>query len=157
MNNQPAPDLSRLTGLQIMQGMFSGSFPRAPMGELMAMQEGSAGPGWVEFIGRPGTRHYNPIGTVHGGYAATLLDSCMGCAIHTSLAAGIGYSTIDLTITYIRAMTVKTGPVTARGDMVSSGKRLATARGTLTDAEGRVIATGMTSCLVFPIGELAPR
>jgi uncharacterized protein (TIGR00369 family) len=152
-----SPDLPRLSGLQLMQGMFAGNFPRAPIASLMAMDGGSAGEGWVEFIGTPGTQHYNPIGTVHGGYAATLLDSCMGCAVHTTLAAGFGYSTIDLNVTYIRAMTARTGPVTARGEVISTGKRIATARGTLADAEGRVIATGVTTCLVFPIGELARR
>lgn len=150
-------DLTRNSGLDLMQGMFAGRFPRAPMGTLMAMDGGSAGAGWVEFIGTPGPQHFNPIGTVHGGYAATLLDSCMGCAVHTTLAAGFGYSTIDLNITYIRAMAEKTGPVTARGEVISAGKRIATARGTLTDGQGRIIATGITTCLVFPIGELARR
>jgi uncharacterized protein (TIGR00369 family) len=107
-------ELSRHSGLELMQGMFAGRFPRAPISVLMAMEGGSAGAGWVEFIGTPGPQHYNPIGTVHGGFAATLLDSCMGCAVHTSLDAGFGYSTIDLNITYIRAMTDRTGPVTAR-------------------------------------------
>lgn len=140
-----------------MQGMFAGSFPRAPIATLMAMTDGSAGEGWVEFIGMPGAQHYNPIGTIHGGYAATLLDSCMGCAVHTTLAAGFGYSTIDLNITYLRAMTDKTGAVTARGEVISTGKRIAAARGTLTDANGRIIATGITTCLVFPVDELARR
>jgi uncharacterized protein (TIGR00369 family) len=150
-------DLAQHSGLELMQGMFAGRFPRAPIGMLMAMNGGSAGQGWVEFIGTPGPQHFNPIGTVHGGYAATLLDSCMGCAVHTTLAAGFGYSTIDLNITYIRAMTDRTGPVTARGEVISAGKRIATARGTLTDGEGRIIATGITTCLVFPTGELARR
>lgn len=150
-------DLARHSGLELIQGMFAGSFPRAPISTLMAMHAGSAGEGWAEFIGNPGPQHYNPIGTVHGGYAATLLDSCMGCAVHTTLAAGLGYSTIDLSITYIRAMTDKTGAVTARGEVVSTGKRIATARGTLTDGDGRIIATGVTTCLVFPVGELARR
>jgi uncharacterized protein (TIGR00369 family) len=150
-------DLAQHSGLELMQGMFAGRFPRAPIAALMAMETGSAGAGWVEFIGTPGPQHYNPIGTVHGGYAATLLDSCMGCAVHTTLAAGFGYSTIDLNITYLRVMTDKTGAVTARGEVISTGRRIATARGTLTDGQGRVVATGVTTCLVFPIGELARR
>ncbi len=144
-------DRARLSGLALMQGMIAGRLPRAPLAELMAMTGGSAGEGWVEFHGNPGPQHYNPIGSVHGGYAATLLDSCMGCAVHTSLAAGIGYTTVDLNITYLRAMTAATGMVTARGEVISSGRRIATARGTLTDAQGRVIATGTTTCLVFPL------
>lgn len=157
MTSISAADLARHSGLELMQGMFAGRFPRAPISALMAMNGGSAGEGWVEFIGTPGPQHYNPIGTVHGGFAATLLDSCMGCAVHTTLPAGFGYSTIDLNITYIRAMTGDTGAVTARGEVISAGKRVATARGTLTDSEGRIVATGVTTCLVFPIGELARR
>lgn len=142
-------DLASLPGLALMQGMFAGTLPRAPISALMAMRGGEAGEGWVTFIGNPGPEHYNPIGSVHGGYAATLLDSCMGCAIHTTLAAGIGFTTIDLNITYIRGMTAATGEVTARGEVISSGRRVATARGTLTDAGGRVLATGTTTCLIF--------
>lgn len=145
-----ATDLSSLPGLTLMQGMFAGDFPRAPISVLMAMHGGEAGEGWVTFIGHPGQDHYNPMGNVHGGYAATLLDSCMGCAVHTTLAAGVGYTTIDLNITYIRGMTAATGEVTARGEVISSGRRVATARGTLTDAAGRVLATGTTTCLIFP-------
>ena len=85
----------------------------------------------------------------------TLLDSCMGCAVHTTLKAGTGYTTVDLNITYLRAMTDKTGPVRARGEVISSGRRIATARGELTDMNGKVIATGTTTCLVFPLAEPA--
>ncbi|WP_426165434.1 PaaI family thioesterase [Sandarakinorhabdus sp. DWP1-3-1] len=147
-------DLARMTdlsGLELMQRMLGGQLPGAPMALLMGSKGGSAGPGWVEFLATPGLQHYNPIGTVHGGYAATLLDSCMGCAVHTSLAAGIGYTTVDLNITYLRAMTIATGEVTARGEVISSGRRIATARGTLSDSQGRTIATGTTTCLVFPL------
>ncbi|KAB7648524.1 PaaI family thioesterase [Polymorphobacter fuscus] len=150
-------DLAGHTGLERIQGMADGRFPGAPIGRLMAMRVGGAGEGWVTFTGHPGPEHYNPIGSVHGGYAATLLDSCMGCAIHTRLPAGTGYTTIDLNITYIRAMTTATGEVTARGEVLSAGRRVATARGTLTDSEGRLIATGTTTCLVFPLSPPAPQ
>ena len=103
------------------------------------------------FTGEPGPQHYNPLGTVHGGYAATLLDSCMGCAVHTMLKAGTGYTTIDLNVTYLRAMTAATGRVEARGEVITAGRRVATARGTLTDTRGKLIATATTSCLVFPL------
>ena len=89
------------------------------------------------------------IGTVHGGHAVTQLNSCMGCAVHTGLSAGTGYTTVDLNITYLRAMTDNTGPVTARGEVISCGRRIATARGVLTDSQGRTIATGTTTCLVL--------
>ncbi len=140
-----------LTGLAQMQAMFAGTAPHAPMADLMAMTAGSVGAGWVVFEGLPGPQHYNPIGSVHGGYAATLLDSCMGCAVHTTLAAGIGYTTVDLNITYLKAITHETGPVTARGEVITSRRRIATARGTLVDGAGRLLATGTTTCLVFPL------
>ena len=151
-----APEAMRsLTGLEMIRAMFAGDYPRPPFGELLGFHGGDAGAGWVVFEGRPGPQHYNPIGTVHGGYAATLLDSCMGCAVHTSLKAGIGYTTIDLNITYLRAMTEHTGMVFARGEVITSGRRIATAKGTLTDGSGKLIATGTTTCLVFPLGDPA--
>ena len=151
-----APEVMRsLTGLEMMRAMFAGDYPQPPFGELLGFHGGDVGEGWVVFEGRPGPQHYNPIGTVHGGYAATLLDSCMGCAVHTSLKAGIGYTTIDLNITYLRAMTEHTGMVFARGEMITSGRRIATAKGTLTDGSGKLIATGTTTCLVFPLADPA--
>jgi uncharacterized protein (TIGR00369 family) len=149
MSVATARGAASLSGLELMQGMVAGLFPPAAIAKLMNMRAGSAGEGWVEFIGTPGREHYNPIGSVHGGYAATLLDSCMGCAVHTTLPAGIGYTTVDLNITYLRAMTDLTGDVIARGDVISSGRRIATARGTLTDSQGRTIATGITTCLIL--------
>lgn len=147
-------DLAALPGLRLMQGVAEGRSPEAPLAELMDFAGGGAGEGWVVSHGHPGPQHLNPLGTVHGGDAATLLDSCMGCAVHTTLAAGIGYSTVDLKITYLKAMPATIGEVTARGEVISSGRRIATARGTLTDAQGRLLATGTTTCLIFPADEL---
>lgn len=149
MSDVTTRSITSLSGLELMQGMVAGIFPGAAIAKLMNMRAGSAGEGWVEFVGTPGREHYNPIGSVHGGYAATLLDSCMGCAVHTTLPAGIGYTTVDLNITYLRAMTDATGDVIARGEVISSGRRIATARGTLTDSQGRTIATGTTTCLIL--------
>ncbi len=142
--------LAALPGIDIIRAMIAGDLPRAPIGALIGMEAGEAGDGWVVFTGTPGPQHYNPIGSVHGGYAATLLDSCMGCAIHTRPGAGTGYTTIDLHVTYVRAMTTETGLVTARGDVISAGRRVATAQGSLTDSRGRLLATATTRCLVFP-------
>ena len=160
MNDRPDarapldPALMRtLTGLELMQRMFAGELPSAPISGLMGMHGGEAGSGFTVFKALPGGQHYNPSGSVHGGFAATVLDTCLGCAVHTTLAAGIGYTTIDLNITYLRAMTEHTGEVTARGEVITSGRRIATARGTLVDSEGRLLATGTTSCLVFPLVE----
>jgi len=135
------------TGLELMQALVAG--PHRGMSALMGIDGGSAGEGWVIFLATPGPQHLNPIGTVHGGFAATLLDSCMACAVHSALPAGVGYSTIDLNISYIKAITPTSGRVTARGEIISRGKRVATARGTLTDSEGRLLATGTTTCLIM--------
>lgn len=158
MNTHQPIDAAALrahSGLSLMQAMLAGELPRAPIARLMNMSGGEVGPGFVVFEGEPSGDHYNPLGTVHGGYAATLLDSCMGCAVHTTLPAGTGYTTIDLNITYLKAMTADTGKVFARGEVLSSGRLIATARGTLTDSTGRLLATGTTTCLVFPIGKPA--
>jgi uncharacterized protein (TIGR00369 family) len=100
-------------------------------------------------VGRPVPCHYNPIGTVHGGYAATLLDSCMGCCVHSTLPVGAGYTTLEFKVTLIRAITAETGPVTAEGRILNAGRRAATAEGRLTDAKGRLLAHATTTCLVF--------
>jgi uncharacterized protein (TIGR00369 family) len=140
-----------MTGLELMQALASQSGGRG-MGALMGMRGGSAGDGWMEFVADPGPSHLNPIGIVHGGFAATLLDSAMGCAVHTTLPAGTGYGTIDLNVTYIRPITPDTGPVTARGDVLSRGRRIATARATLHDARGRLLASGVSTCMILPAG-----
>ena len=95
--------------------------------------------------------HYNPLGSVHGGVAATLLDSVMGCCIHTTLKAGIGFTTLEIKVNYVRAMTDKTGPVRAEGKVINVGSRIATSEGRLVDASGKLLAHGTTTCLIFPI------
>ena len=145
----PRDAVRTMTGLELMRGMADGSFPGAPIGRLMNMRGVEAGPGFIVFEAIPGPEHYNPLGTVHGGFAATLLDSAMGCAVHTTLAAGTGYTSIDINVTYVRAITSATGPVTARGEVINVGRRVGTARGTLTDASGKLLAHGTTSCLIF--------
>ena len=105
--------------------------------------------GRVVFEGTPDESVYNPIGTVHGGYAATLLDSCVGCAVHSQLKAGQGYTTLELKVAYHRPMTKDTGPVRAEGKVVQLGRRAAFAEGRLTDAKGRLYATATSTLLVF--------
>ena len=103
------------------------------------------------FRGEPGFEHYNPIGSVHGGWAATLLDSCMGCAVQSTLPQGSGYTTLEFKINLVRGMTDKTGPVEAEGTIVQSGRRVGVAEGRITDGEGRLLAFGTTTCLIFPL------
>ena len=147
-----ADALRTMSGLELMRAMVDGSLPEAPIASLMNMRGVHAEYGVIVFEGRPGPEHYNPLGSVHGGYAATLLDSCMGCAVHTTLPVGTGYTSIDINITYVRAITATTGPVTARGEIVNVGRRVGTVRGTLTDAAGKILAYGTSSCLIMTIG-----
>jgi uncharacterized protein (TIGR00369 family) len=113
--------------------------------------------GRAVFQGTPEFKHYNPLGTVHGGYAATLLDSCMGCCVHSTLPVGMGYTTLEFKVTLIRAITAETGTVTAEGRILNAGRRAATAEGRLTDAKGRPLAHGTTTCLVFDMATAPKR
>lgn len=152
-----AEELRTRPGIELMRDMMEGRLPPPPIGALFSLRPVEVADGVVTFEALPERRHYNPIGTVHGGFAATILDSCMGCAVHSTLPAGVGYTTIDLQISYVKAITDATGPVTARGEIISAGRRIATAQGRLTDAKGRLLAHGTTTCLVFPIGEAGRR
>ena len=147
----PHDAVATMTGLELMRAMIDGSLPGAPIGALMNMRGVAADHGTMTFEAIAGPEHYNPLGTVHGGWAATLLDSAMGCAVHTTLSAGTGFTSIDINITYVRAITAATGPVTARGEVINAGRRVATVRGTLTDAAGKVLAHGTSSCLILEL------
>jgi uncharacterized protein (TIGR00369 family) len=143
--------LRERSGLEFLNGIGRGELPVAPIADLIDFVPIVAEPGRMVFQGTPGPQHYNPIGTVHGGYAATLLDSCVGCAIHSMLPAGKGYTTLELKINYIRALTDKTGPVRAEGKVVSVGGQVGIAEGRLTDAQGKLYAFATTTCLIFSI------
>jgi uncharacterized protein (TIGR00369 family) len=141
-----------MSGLAQMQALAasSGGSGGSGMGSLMAMDGGEASAGRMVLHAVPAPQHGNPIGITHGGFAATLLDSAMSCAVHTTLAAGETYVTTDLHISFVRAITPATGRVSARGDVVSRGRRLATARGELVDAGGKLLATGIATCMIMP-------
>lgn len=147
----PREMLRERSGLDLLGGIGSGELPPPPIADLMGFLAISVGPGLAVFQGTPGREHYNPSGAVHGGYAATLLDTAVGCAIHTMLPAGKGYTTLELKVNYIRAMTDKTGPVRAEGKVITVGGQVAVAEGRITDANGKLYAFATTTCLVFPI------
>ena len=149
--NAVAPDPAAMTGLEQLRAAFDPDRPeRAPgIGKTMGFSIVELEEGRVVFGGHPDESVYNPIGTVHGGYAATLLDSAVGCAVHSALKAGQGYTTLELKVAYHRAMTKDTGPVRAEGKAVQVGRRAAFAEGRLTDLEGRVYATATSTLLVF--------
>jgi uncharacterized protein (TIGR00369 family) len=139
------------SGMEFLNAIGTGELPSVPIGQLMGFVPIEWSPGRMVFQGVPGKEHYNPLGTVHGGYAATLLDSCLGCAIHTMLPAGKGYTTLELNINYIRSMTEKTGPVRAEGSVVHVGGQTGIAEGRLTDADGKLYAFATTTCLIFSL------
>jgi uncharacterized protein (TIGR00369 family) len=147
----PLDQVKHLTGLEFMQGILEGRFPPAPIAAALKFELTAIEHGRAVFEGVPEFAFYNPIGSVHGGYAATLLDSCMGCAVHTTLPAGQGYTTLEFKINFVRAMTDKTGRVRAEGRVVHPGNRAATAEGNLYDARGKLLAHATTTCLIFPL------
>lgn len=143
--------LSERSGIDFLSAISAGDLPPPPIGELMGFVPVHAEPGTVIFQGTPGPQHYNPSGAVHGGYAATLLDSAVGCAVHSMLPKGKGFTTLELKVNYIRAMTDKTGPVRAEGKVITVGGQVAVAEGRITDAAGKLYAFASTTCLIFPI------
>ena len=149
--NALAPDVSALSGLEQLRAIFDPSRPeRAPgIGNTLGFTAVELEEGRVVFGGNPDESVYNPIGTVHGGYAATLLDSAVGCAVHSVLKAGQGYTTLELKVAYHRPMTKDTGPVRAEGKVIQAGRRAAFAEGRLTDLAGRLYATATSTLLVF--------
>lgn len=144
-------ELRARSGMEFLQAISSGALPPPPMGDVLGLTPISVEPGRVVFQGTPGLAYFNPSGAVHGGYAATLLDSAVGCAIHSLLPAGKGYTTLELKVNYIRAITDRTGPVRAEGTVVNLGGQVGIAEGRLTDADGKLYAFATTTCLVFAI------
>ncbi|MDH4582098.1 PaaI family thioesterase [Pseudomonas sp. BN415] len=142
-------DVATLSPLEFFDGIGQGELPAPPIGELMDFVPIEWSRDCFIFQGVPQMQHYNPIGSVHGGYAATLLDSAMGCAIHANLEKGQGYTTTDLRISYIRALTTKTGPVRAEGRIIHVGRSTALAEGRIYDVDGKLYATGSTTCLIL--------
>jgi uncharacterized protein (TIGR00369 family) len=146
------PEQSRgLSGFELLQKILAGEFPAAPITKGLQFRLAEVEQGRVVFSGEPTSEHYNPLGSVHGGYAATLLDSCMGCAIHSMLPAGMAYTTLEFKISFVRPLSENVGTVRAEGKVISVGKRVGTAEGRLFDSQNRLYAHGTTTCLIFPI------
>ena len=139
------------SGLQLLTAMRDGDLPEPPIAATLGMSGLQVEDGWVVFTLEPQEWHYNPIGSVHGGVHATLLDSAMGCAVHTRLPAGTGYTTLDLSVRYLRPVRADSGVLRCEGRVVSLGSRVATATGEITDPNGRVVATGTTACLLWAL------
>lgn len=140
----------RLSGLEVLRALISGG-RRAPIAQTLDFDLVEVEEGRAVFRGTPGPHAYNPIGVVHGGYAATLLDSACGCAVHASLDARQAYTTLELKVAFHRALTSETGPVQAEGKVLTIGKRVAFAEGRLTDAKGRLYASATSTLLVYEL------
>jgi uncharacterized protein (TIGR00369 family) len=141
--------LAQLDGLTAMRAMIAGEIPPPPIAVLLGFDLVEVEAGRVVFAAEPGDQHYNPIGMVHGGLAATLIDSATGCAVHTSLPAGTGYTTTDVQVRFVRPITRETGRILCEGRVVHLGRTLATAEAKVT-AGDRLLAHGTASLLILP-------
>ena len=139
------------SGLETMEAIRDGVLPPPPIATLMQFDIRSLEEGRVEFGCTLDESVYNPIGVVHGGLVCTLLDTVLGCAVHTTLPAGFGYTSIELKVNYLRPVHASSGPLTAIGTVVKPGRRVAFSEGEVRDAQGRVVATASSSLLVFAI------
>ena len=145
------PDiLKSYDGLGFLQAIIAGTLPQPPISELIGFHLVEAENGRSVFEGVPEYRHYNPIGSVHAGFAATLLDSALGCAIFSTLAQGDTWTTLELKLNFVRPLTKDTGPVRAEGRIIHRGRTVATSNGDLKDRAGKLYAHATTTCMVFP-------
>lgn len=140
-----------VAGLDLLRAIRDGAVPPPPFAELVGVSMAEVEPGRVVMRMTPAEYHYNPIGSVHGGILATLLDSVMGCAVHSTLPKGRAYTSLEIKVNYIRAVTDDSGELSAEGRIVHGGRRSAVAEGSVVDAKGRLCATASTACLVFDL------
>jgi uncharacterized protein (TIGR00369 family) len=144
-------DAKGLTGIALMQAMLDGKIPRPSISETIDFGLVKVEPGTAIFQGTPQIKHLNPMGGIHGGWYATLLDSAVGCAVHTLMPIGRGYTTAELSVNIVRSATVKTGPLRAIGTVLHCGRQLATAEGKIVGPDGKLYAHATTTCLVFEL------
>jgi uncharacterized protein (TIGR00369 family) len=147
----PLETIKSMSGLEFLQAMAAGRLPAPPISRLLGFAAAEFTPGQAVFTVTPTLDHYNPIGSVHGGLAGTLLDSTMSCAVQTTLAQGQGYTTLEYRVHLVRAMTDQTGPVRAEGRVIHVGRRMATAEGRIVDSQGTLYAHGTTTCMIFDL------
>jgi uncharacterized protein (TIGR00369 family) len=138
-----------MTGLEFVQGLADGSLPLNTIAKTLGYDITEAEHGRVIVTAQPKEIHLNPAGTVHGGLAATMLDSCMGLAIQSTLEKGVGSTTLEFKISFVRPITSETGLISAEGTVISRGRRVGTAEGRVTDSKGRLLVHGTTTCLIF--------
>src|SRR5271169_2240340 len=140
-----------IPGRQLLTAIMDGTLPAPPIQQALDFRLVQVEDGYTAFTGTPKFEYYNPLGTVHGGYTAALLDSCMACAVHSTLEVGYSYATLEIKINYVRAITADTGEVRAEGRVINSGKRIASAEGRLFDSARTLYAHGTTTCLILTL------
>ncbi len=138
-----------MTGLDFVRGLADGTLPLNTMAETLGYDIVEAEKGRIVITAEPKDIHLNPSGTVHGGLAATMLDSCMGLAIQSTLEKGLASTTLEFKISFVRVITPETGPIRAEGTVINCGRRVGTAEGRVTDKDGRLLVHGTTTCLIF--------
>jgi len=152
--HEPGPSTAKglsLAGVDYLRAMANGELPQPPIAGLLRFEIVSADPGRVVFTCEPDESAYNPIGAVHGGVVCTLLDSVTGCAIHSTLPQGKGYTSVEIKVNYLKAVRLNSGLLTATGTVVKTGSRVGFAEGVVTDASGAVVATATSTLLVFDL------
>jgi uncharacterized protein (TIGR00369 family) len=140
---------TNMSGMEYLQAMLDGKIPTPPIAKTLDFTLSEIGEGRAVFICTPSEFHYNPIGMVHGGLIATLLDSALGCAIHTLLPAGTGYTTLELHVNLVRPLTRDTGEIRCESSVLHLGKRMATAEAKVLDRAGKLYGHGTTTCMIF--------
>jgi uncharacterized protein (TIGR00369 family) len=140
---------AKMSGLEYLRAIARGELPTAPMADLIGFDFSEIEEGRVVFECTPAEYHYNPIGAVHGGLACTLFDSAMGCAVHTMLPAGVGYTTVELKVNFLRPITLKTGRLLCEGTTIHVGGHIATAEARLLDTSGKLYGHATTTCMIF--------
>nr|WP_221377994.1 PaaI family thioesterase [Actinoplanes polyasparticus] len=145
--------IGRRTGLELLQGMADGSLPAPPIMQLIDLAAMRVEHGSVTLLLDPQEFHYNPLGSMHGGVISTLLDTAAACSVHSTLPAGVGYTSLDLNVKFLRPITLASGRLTCTGSVLQSGRRTALAEARLSDGSGRLVAQAMSSCMLFPLAE----
>jgi len=143
--------LSAKGGLELLQGMAAGELPPPPIMDLIDLAGMEVEEGSVTFFLEPQEFHYNPLGTMHGGVISTLLDTAAACSVHTTLPVGVGYTSLDLNVKFLRPITLASGRLTCTGTVLQRGRRTSLAEARLVDAQGRLCAQAMSSCMIFDL------
>ena len=153
----PHEDIAEYSGLELLQRIIDGKYPAPPMAALLNFTLIEVGEGRAVFVGLPGERHLNPLGGVHGGWAATIMDSALGCAVQTTLQKGEAYTTAEFKVNLTRPIMPGMGEVVCEGRVVHKGRTLAVSEATLKDKNGKLLAFGTETCSIFPVANLAAR